>query len=370
MLRKKILLGHLRSTGDCLYATAIARQIKNDYPFCYLTWAIGKQYVQLLSNNPFVDEIWEVDCPSTSGDPNCAWNVFEREARLKLEAGIYDIIFFTQIFPANYRNYDGTIRSSTFSNYPHKIEGLVHPVINLTRQERDNVDRYITLINPDNSAKIILFECSPQSGQSSINFDYALNFAKSIIRSFNKVKVILSSNKPFDSDDENIIDASIFSFRENLQIFRNCDLLIGCSSGISWLCTAETERKIPVIQVIDSDSMWFASMQYDFDYFNITSDHLIEMDNAACDELCNCVELILKGEFTRAKTRYHKKIKPRFKKALFFIFDMCLKNHDYKGLLTVIYSHLKRHSYDLKIAVVCFSYLVNKINRRLSALLK
>ena len=94
MLRKTILLGHLRSTGDCLYATAIARQIKSDYPSCYLTWAIGKPYAQILYNNPFVDEVWEVDYALTSGDPNSAWNIFESEARLKFKAGMYDLIFF------------------------------------------------------------------------------------------------------------------------------------------------------------------------------------------------------------------------------------------------------------------------------------
>ena len=38
---KNILLVQLFSNGDCLYATTIARQIKQDYPGCKLTWAIA-----------------------------------------------------------------------------------------------------------------------------------------------------------------------------------------------------------------------------------------------------------------------------------------------------------------------------------------
>jgi ADP-heptose:LPS heptosyltransferase len=62
ILPKKILIVHLVSNGDCLYVTAIARQIKIDYPGSHLTWIISNLCSQVLINNEYVDqvEIWPV----------------------------------------------------------------------------------------------------------------------------------------------------------------------------------------------------------------------------------------------------------------------------------------------------------------------
>ncbi len=57
---KKILLGQLGRRGDCLYATAVARQIKEDFPVCHLTWAISSMCRPVIDNNPYVDKIWEL----------------------------------------------------------------------------------------------------------------------------------------------------------------------------------------------------------------------------------------------------------------------------------------------------------------------
>ena len=57
MTPKKIILVQLYSNGDCLYATAVARQIKQDFPGSHLTWAIASFCKSIIINNPFVDEI-------------------------------------------------------------------------------------------------------------------------------------------------------------------------------------------------------------------------------------------------------------------------------------------------------------------------
>ena len=70
---KKILLLQLMSNGDCLYATAIARQIKEDNPGCQLTWAIASFCKTIIDGNPYVDAVWEIpgvnksNCPISSG---------------------------------------------------------------------------------------------------------------------------------------------------------------------------------------------------------------------------------------------------------------------------------------------------------------
>ena len=119
---------HLVSLGDCLYVTAVARQIKQDYPGCHLTWAISNRCSPVILNNPYVDEIWEVFSESMS-DVGKAWGETKKVALERKEKGIYDYIFFTQINPDNFFNYDGTIRSSTFRANTHPITFLVIPII-------------------------------------------------------------------------------------------------------------------------------------------------------------------------------------------------------------------------------------------------
>ena len=102
--QKRILLVHLVSLGDCLYATAVARQIKQDYPGCHLTWAISNRCSQVVQNNPYVDEIWEVFTEKMSDAWGKAWEETKKKAIEKKEMGLYDYVFFTQIYPDNFYN--------------------------------------------------------------------------------------------------------------------------------------------------------------------------------------------------------------------------------------------------------------------------
>ena len=56
----RILLGQLGANGDCLYATILARQLRQDYPKATITWAISDRSASLLTNNPHVDEVWKI----------------------------------------------------------------------------------------------------------------------------------------------------------------------------------------------------------------------------------------------------------------------------------------------------------------------
>ena len=90
---KKILLGQLANLGDCLYATAIAKQIKSDFPDCHLTWAIGNRCRFVFAENPHVDEVWEINIGNTFQELEASWFLFEKEARSRKKRGIYHEIF-------------------------------------------------------------------------------------------------------------------------------------------------------------------------------------------------------------------------------------------------------------------------------------
>ncbi|NJO93453.1 MAG: glycosyltransferase family 9 protein [Hydrococcus sp. RM1_1_31] len=98
---KRILLGQLGANGDCLNATTLARQIKYDYPDCYLTWAVSSSCRGMVENNPFVDEIWEVPVAPGESMPE-VWNRFESDVRKCVLKGQFDEVFLTQIYPNNF----------------------------------------------------------------------------------------------------------------------------------------------------------------------------------------------------------------------------------------------------------------------------
>ena len=113
---ERILLGQLGANGDCLYATILARQLRNDYPKAHISWAISSQCVDLLRNNPDIDEAWEI--PVGGWDQHEAmWRVFEREASRGSIQRDYDLVLLSQIWPNNFQNFDGTVRPSILRSY-------------------------------------------------------------------------------------------------------------------------------------------------------------------------------------------------------------------------------------------------------------
>ena len=120
---------------------------------------------------------------------------------------------------------------------------------------------------------------SPGSGQSKINNNFAIIISKRIIKRFENSVILLSSNQKIHTGNERIIDASELTFRENAELSKYCNLLIGCSSGITWLLTSTWAKKIPTIQILKKRALLFefASVSYDLNYWGLSTDHIIEI---------------------------------------------------------------------------------------------
>lgn len=308
----RILLVHLVSMGDCLFVTALARQIKQDYPGCHLTWAISNRCSQVIQNNPYVDEIWEVFSEKMSDNFGFVWEQTKREAIARKENGLYDLIFFTQIIPDNLSNYDGTTRSSTFRSYPNPITVPVSPIIILTDEEIDSVRIFARQNKLQEFDKVILFECSPQSKQSPVNLNFAIELSNKIVDEFEDCVILLTSNQKINAGHPRIIDASDLSFRENAELSKYCNLLIGCSSGITWLLTSTWAKKIPTIQILNNRSLLFsfASVSYDLKYWGQSIDHIIEITNSADQYVFNCIEMTLEDGVEKARNNYNEVLTP------------------------------------------------------------
>src|SRR5689334_6280119 len=219
--RKKILLAQLNSNGDCLYATTIARQIKHDYPNCHLTWAIGHSYAKIIKHNPDVDQIWEIPLKSVS-EAGQVWEELKQKASKLKEDGEYDELFFTQLVNDNYLNFNGTIRSSIFNAYPNPITVPVAPVLVLGADEVDKVTQFAIQHHLASYKNVILFECSPLSGQAAINPTIAYHIPEQVVQTVPDTCIILSSNIKIESKTDQIIDGSSISIRENAELTKYC----------------------------------------------------------------------------------------------------------------------------------------------------
>jgi hypothetical protein len=337
---KRILLGQLNSNGDCLYATTIAKQIKKDFPGCHLTWAIGSMCRSIIDGNPDVDEVWVIPLANIAevGD---VWRSFVLEAADRKKNGDFDEVFFTQI-TGNKHQYDGTIRSSIFRGYPHQISVSVSPVLRLSALEVENVRRFAESNRLSEKKNVILFETSPQSGQSFLTLDFAKEVANMVVHAIADSCVILSSNMPFVSDSESIIDGSTLSLRENAELSKYCNLLVGGSSGISWCCTSDWAKPLPMIQLLKTDAIWFNSVVNDHEQWGLPTDTIIEMKECPADKVFQCISTVLLEGFDKARSRYHERMKNPLGYYQPILNDL-LSAGDYKKSLAFYILNIRRH---------------------------
>jgi len=315
MQQVKVLLVQLGANGDCLFATTIAKQIKEvDYIGCHLTWMIGQCYKSITQNNPYIDEIIEVPIKSIQDVYFYRKQIpiLIEEAKKKVN---YEYVFITDYTPDNYRNWFGTIHSSLLRSYPHPLKINPQPIIFLNSEEQIAVKEFCLKHSISDSTYNILFECSPQSAQSKMTIEIAKVITKELLKNKNNIKVILSSATTFSSEDDRIIDGSCITWRGNAELSKYCDLLVGCSSGISWLTISNWCKPIKTIQVIDPrywNGKISASMKLDNLYFGIDNSNIIEMHNPKMYEVVDCIEEVIAGHFNNAQKKYDENVLNRF----------------------------------------------------------
>jgi len=281
----RILLGMLASNGDCLYATAIARQIKVDFPGCHLTWAIGSLSRRVLANNSDIDEIWELPQHSWS-DMEADWTLFEIEAHQLADAGRFDHVFLTQISPARFANYDGTIRPSMFRNFGRPITVGVDSTIDLSEEEKTEVDRWFQSSPAASASQVVLCECSSKSGQSFMTVDLALEMAERITAAHSKAVVIVSTHEALPSENPRIISGGTLSIRQTARLTNYVDLFVGCGSGLTVAATSGVAKAgLPNIQILKRSTSVYASFRHDFAHFGKPTGQFLELTTEDADHL-------------------------------------------------------------------------------------
>lgn len=316
-IEKKILLVQLFSNGDCLYATAIARQIKFDFPNCKLTWAIAGFCKNIIHNNPFVDDILVTD-DVVKNDVE-AFRKYKRKVLIEKKKGIWDEVFITTNMDTNLALYDGTIRGMILRAYPKPVTVPLQPILELTHNEKNNVAVFAKAHSLKKFKHIVLWEYAPQSGQTTLNFEMVMSVAKKVAVD-ESICIILSSANKF-LGTENIIDASTLSVRENAALTHYCSLLIGCSSGITWLTTSTAAKFLPMLQLLNADTIFINTPSVDFKRYDIKHNGLIEMCNYDENKILSCLNTILKDGFENA-VNYNQQIPLQFNTTATIVYNL------------------------------------------------
>jgi len=129
---RRILLVQLYSNGDCLFATAVARQIKQDFPGCHLTWLIAKSCKDIISGNPYLDEVQVTD--EVDKNDVIAFRELKKKVFQEKKERRWDEVFVTHNMDDNQALYDGTIRGMIFRAYPSPVTVTVQPVLVLSEE--------------------------------------------------------------------------------------------------------------------------------------------------------------------------------------------------------------------------------------------
>jgi ADP-heptose:LPS heptosyltransferase len=316
--QRKILLVHLFSNGDCLFATTVARQIKKDYPGCHLTWAIAGFCKSIIANNPYVDEIMEVN--SVAKNDVVALRKFKKEIAQRKINGEFDDVFITLNMDTNQALYDGCIRSGIFGAYTNPITVPVQPVLRLSEAEINSTRVFSEQHNLSIYKQVILFEFAPLSGQSAITREIAVRIAEKLCEN-KDIAVILSSGNKIEHPYKNLIDGSVLSLRETAALTHYCSMLVGCSSGITWISTSDGAKQLPMIQIINPDTDWVNPVSRDFERFGLDISEIIELTHLNESELVNCIR-IAAADFNAARAKYNEKIPLHFRTTRNIVYNL------------------------------------------------
>ena len=351
-MHEKILLIQLFSNGDCLYATAVARQVKQDYPNCYLIWMVSDSCNRILFNNPFIDELivitginylnWEEK-----------WSGFKKQLRNTMVERQITKSFFTQIIGDNFANYDYCIRSTIFRGYDKPVTVPIRPVLRLTDLEKRNVEDFVNFHQLPTYSLVILFEFAPRSGQAKFTLSKAMEIAQLVTQSDAGIAIVMSSNINLGDINKRIIDGSILSLRETAQLSHHCGLLVGSSSGITWVTTSDAGKELPMVQILDQNAYWLNSVSNDRKRFGKNTDDIIELTDDMVDHLVFCIRSIREDGFVKARIKYHQEIPQSFRVSRGLIFYL-LRKRNFRGVVRHIRINIGLFGWNSKLILSIF----------------
>jgi hypothetical protein len=307
----RYLIGQLGCYGDCLYATTVARQIKTDTPDAHVTWAVAARYRSVLDGNPDVDQVWELPI-HTKHFSRDEWEQFTREAEARRQAGEFDEIFYTQVIGPHLETFTTTLRRAVFAIVGRPITTDVRPIVILSDDERARVAIFAEAHALATFKHVVIVESAPGSGQSTFGSAFASEVVNQVLARRTDVCFVFSSTARTASRSRHVVDASELSYRENLELTRHATLVVGCSSGITWLSTAQHARRLPLLQLIDASSPIYCGVDFDFVLQGLDNSEVIELVKFDVARVVACLDTIFDEGPRAARARFHQPYVPSY----------------------------------------------------------
>ena len=237
-----------------------------------------------------------------------AWYSFESDLTRRQSGSnpAYDKTILSQIWPNNFRNFDGSIRPSMLRAYGAEITVPVATVIALDDEEISHVEAFRYRHNLEQYEQVVLFESYSKSGQSFVTPEFAIEAANLMVDRLANACVIVSSHLPFVSDRPDIIDGSELTMRESAGLTHHCSLFIGCGSGLTVVATSQSAKVLPNIQLLNGNTSMYASFAQDWEYFGKPSDHFVEMHDVSPATLVDAVDTLVRDGLADCRKRYHR----------------------------------------------------------------
>ena len=109
-------------------------------------------------------------------------------------------------------------------------------------------------------------------------------------------------------DEPAIVDGSGLRFREYAALTHHASLLVGCSSGLTWVCTSDAARTLPTLQVLTQRVGMCGAVVHDLEHWGLPSDHVIEMRDCQADAAAACVVDMLANGVAHARAAFHQRL--------------------------------------------------------------
>jgi hypothetical protein len=241
---------------------------------------------------------------------------------------------------------------------------LVTPHLSLTGSEISNAERFAAENNFNSFNKVVLFECTPGSGQSFINPEKAILISKMLVNIYQDMLIVLSTHLQLETGHERIVVANSIGFRENAQLARHCTLFIGASSGITWLLTSSwIVKPIPMIQLLSkAKGISFASVKYDFEYWKLDHGHIVEIFTPDLQRVVDCVTLYYTKGMSSCIDQFNEEVKPN----PFYIkdyFNMLAKKRKIRSAFGLFINFAERNGCSVKLVLASLYILFQGILR-------
>jgi hypothetical protein len=117
------------------------------------------------------------------------------------------------------------------------------------------------------------------------------------------------------------------SVRENAELTHYCSLLIGCSSGITWISTSSAGKQLPMLQLLDGQAFFRNAPSVDFARYGINDEELVELMSFNGEKIVNVVRTMIEKGAALAKQEYNEPLPMQFNTTRKIVYNLLCYLH-------------------------------------------